>query len=346
MKKNEKIVCAVMMAAVVLAGCGAVEASEGARGVDGGTGDLKVAFLADRLGDNAMNDESYRGIREFEEQAGINVTVVEAPELQDHEMNARSFAQEGYHLIIDATSKTSELYAAMAPEFPETHFVVQEGTVSDQPNVTCLRDRPSEGAFLVGAFNVLMNQELGGEAKAAYIGGIRNPDLERSQFGFTAGAEYVGGEATVVYVGNFTDVAKGKEIAMQLYNNDMKLVHAFAGGAGMGVYQAAESMGEGYYALGGANGQFHLSDSILASNVKLTGTSIFDACMLFCEGKLEGGIISKGIKEGSVDIRYAPGSEEKIPKEIKDEIAGLRDQINSGQLVPPMTQEEYDTFNK
>lgn len=311
-----------------------------------GKSDMKVAFMVDRLGDNAANDESYRGMTEFTAKTGIEVTAVEAPELQDHEMNARTFAQEGYDLIVDGTSKTSELYAVIAPEFPDTHFIVLEGTVTDVPNVTCLRDRPSEAAFLVGAFNVLMNQELGGEAKAAFVGGVRNPDLERSQFGFTAGAEYVGGEATVVYVGNFSDIAKGKEIALQLYNQGMKVIQAFAGGAGMGVYQAAESMGEGYYALGAAAGQFHLSDSIIASQVKMSGTSIYDACMLFYEGKLEGGIITKGVKEGSVDIRYSPINEDKIPQSIKDQIAELREKVISGEIVPPMTEEEYKAFNQ
>ena len=92
-----------------------------------------------------------------------------------------------------------------------------------------------------------MNQESGGPLKAAFVGGVRNPALERAQYGFTAGAEYVGGTGTAVYVGSFTDVAKGKEIAMQMYQDDMKLIQAYAGGAGMGVYQAAESLPEGEY---------------------------------------------------------------------------------------------------
>lgn len=347
MRKKGIMFLLAAMSAAVLAGCGSSTSEEtGSSKESGSNSDIQVAFLADRLGDNAANDESYRGIQEFEKKTGIDVTEVEAATLQDHDMNARNFAQQGYDLIIDATSSTSELYAAMAPEFPDVHFVIQDGTVADQPNITSLRARPNEGAFLLGAFNVLMNQELGGEAKAAFIGGMRNPDLERSQYGFTAGAEYVGGEATSVYVGNFTDVAKGKEIALQLYNDGMKVVHAFAGGAGMGVYQAAETMGEGYYALGGAAGQFDLSKSILASNVKLNGTAIYEACMSFYNGTLEGGIVSRGIKEGVVDILYAPDSEGKIPKEITAQIDELREQIINGEIVPPSTREEYDAFDK
>lgn len=336
--KMKKTLVAFMACSLMLTGCGnAEEATDDS---------MEIAFIVDRLGDNAANDESYRGIQEFEAETGISVTTVEAPELQDHEMNARTFAQEGYDLVIDATSFTSEIYATMAPEFTDTHFVIVDGTVEDQENVTSLRCKPEEAAFLTGAFNVLMNQELGGENKGAFIGGMRNADLERSQYAFTAGAEYVGGEATVVYVGNFTDVAKGKEIALQLYNNGMKIVQAFAGGAGMGVYQAAESLGEGYFAIGGAAGQFNLSDSIMASQVKLTGNSIYDACMDFYNGKLEGGISYFGANENVVNILYNPLHEEKVPAEIKEKITELRDKIINGEIVPPTTEEEYNSFKK
>lgn len=308
--------------------------------------DMQVAFIIDRLGDNAANDESYRGIQEFEAKTGLKVTTVEAPELQDHEINARTFAQEGYDLIIDGTSFTSEIYDALAPEYPDSHFVIVDGTVDGRDNVTSLRCNPEEAAFLTGAFNVLMNEELGGGKKAAFIGGMRNPDLERSQYGFTAGAEYAGGEATVVYVGNFTDVAKGKEIALQLYNNGMKLVQAFAGGAGMGVYQAAESMGDGVYAIGGAAGQFNLSDSIMASQVKLTGNPIYDSCMEFYDGGLAGGIQRFGLKENAVGIKYNPLHQEKVPEGIVKQMEEIQEKIVKGEIVPPSTEDEYKTFNK
>lgn len=328
-------------AILLAAGAAALLTACGFAPEDGGEQPVKIAFIIDRLGDNAANDESYRGILEFEAETGIKVTTMEAPQIQDHDISARTFAQEGYDLIIDGTSFTSDIYDGLAPEYPDSHFVIVDGTVDGRENVTSLRCNPEEAAFLTGAFNVLMNEALGGEKQAAFIGGMRNPDLERSQYGFTAGAEYVGGEATVVYVGNFTDVAKGKEIALQLYNKGMKLVQAFAGGAGMGVYQAAESL-EGVYAMGGAAGQFHLSDSIMASQVKLTGNPVYDVCMEFLEhGDIEGGIWQFGVKEDAVGIRYNPIHEDKIPEEIKEQIQELEEKVITGELIPPSSEDEW-----
>lgn len=328
-------------AILLAAGAAALLTACGFAPEDGGEQPVKIAFIIDRLGDNAANDESYRGILEFEAETGIKVTTMEAPQIQDHDISARTFAQEGYDLIIDGTSFTSDIYDGLAPEYPDSHFVIVDGTVDGRENVTSLRCNPEEAAFLTGAFNVLMNEALGGEKQAAFIGGMRNPDLERSQYGFTAGAEYVGGEATVVYVGNFTDVAKGKEIALQLYNKGMKLVQAFAGGAGMGVYQAAESL-EGVYAMGGAAGQFNLSDSIMASQVKLTGNPIYDVCMDFLEhGDIEGGIRQFGVKEDAVGIRYNPIHEDKVPEEIKEQIQELEEKVITGELTPPSSEDEW-----
>lgn len=368
MKKVLSISLSMLLVLSTLTGCGnggqsasqltpAAPAAQTSTAADSGTAGgpetqpevkstMKVAYLTENLGDNANNDDAYSGVKRFAEDHSIEVTVIETKELQDYDINARNLASEGYDLIMVSTPTASELIGVLAPDYPDTHFIISEGTVRDLENVSCWESRPAEAAFLTGAFNVLMNQELGGPAKAAFVGGVRNPGLERAQFSFKAGAEYVGGECTVVYVGNFTDVAKGKEIAIQLYQSDLKLIQAYAGGAGMGVYQAAESMPEDYYALGAANGQFHLSDRILASQVKKGGDTWYNCMQMYQDGTLPSGAFSLGIKEGVVDIVYAPGKEDMIPEEIKTQISALRDQIISGEIVPPNTEAEYNAFQK
>ena len=63
----------IMMTACSGSGNGEVKAQETSGA--GGT-DIQAAFIVDRLGDNAANDESYRGIQEFEAKTGIKVTTV------------------------------------------------------------------------------------------------------------------------------------------------------------------------------------------------------------------------------------------------------------------------------
>lgn len=347
MRKVFALLFAALFCLSLLAGCGGDTGSGSVSGPSstGGEAPLRVGVLFDgQLGDNAANDDTYEGMLQFAEETGAELTTIEVTEMQDHEINARNFAEEGYPLVVVGNAQPSDLIAQVAEEYPDTHFIIVEGTVENMPNVTCLRTRIGEAAFLTGAFNVLMNQELNGEAKGAFVGGVRNPNLERSQYGFTAGCEYVGGECSVVYVGNFTDVAKAKEITLQLYGDGLRLVQAFAGGAGMGVYQAAESMGDGYWALGAASGQFDLSDSIIASQVKNMGVMLYNACMKYLDGTLESGIIEVGLEDGSVGIKYNPLNQDQIPQEILDRVAELEAQLLDGTLVAPATEEEYQDF--
>lgn len=310
---------------------------------------IKVGLIvAGKLGDNGTNDDIHNGVKKFaEENTNIELTVVEPSEFNDNAINARNFARNGFRLVILGDPATSEIIPEIADEYHDTNFIILEGTVNDKENITCLRFRVAEAAFLTGSFGVLMGEYLGGNAKTGFVGGQRVPALERSQYSFKAGAEYVGGEALVVYVGNFTDVSKAKEIALQMYGSGAKLVQAFAGGAGNGVFQASESLGESYYSMGGATGQFHISPNrILASQVKSIDTTLYNACTDFIKGTLGRGIIEQGLKEKSVAIKYSPNIGDIIPKDINDKILEIENKIINGEINPPSTETEYNDFVK
>lgn len=304
---------------------------------------LKIGYLTDGLGDNSVNDAFFRGAQRFMEETGIELTVLEQRELQDYEMNARTLCQEDYDLLFFPFRKVGEIMIELAKEYPNTYFYVQD-TEANLPNLTSYKFLSDDSAFLTGAFSVLMNQELGGKPQSAFIGGQRNPTLERAQYSYTAGSEYAGGNCTVVYVGSFTDLAKGKEVALQLYQEGHRFIQAYAGGTGTGVFQAAESMPEGYYALGEADGQFNLSDRIIASMVTKSGDTTYGILKSFYDGTLEPGYKQLGYADGITSIVYAPGKEDLIPTYVKDRIDELGKKIISGEIKCPTTEEEYKSF--
>ena len=343
MKKNFKIwIIFIILSIFVFNGCSSKATDKSGAVTAKG---LKIAYIvAGKLGDQSFNDATNEGVKKFSKETGTDVTTIEVNELQDNVLNARNFAQQGYKLVLIGDPAVSELISQVATEFPDTHFIIVDGSVENLKNVTSIRFNVAESGFLSGAFSALMNEKLSGKKTSAFVGGMRTPVLERSQYSFAAGCEYVGGKSSVVYVGNFTDVAKAKEIALQLYSNGTRLVQAFAGGAGIGVYQAAGSLGNGYYAMGGGTGQFNLSKAIIASNVKNIDIVIQDAFTQFTQGKLKNGIINVGTQEGAVGIKYAPGSDEIVPKEIKDKIADLQKKVISKEIVPPTNDKEYKEF--
>jgi basic membrane protein A len=306
----------------------------------------KIAMVAAGVfGDQGMNDALLEGMQIFTKNTGIDVTSVEISEFSDHAINARNFAQQGYDLVLMG-GPVSEIIPEIAKEYPDTHFLLNKGTITDLPNVTSVQFDEAGGGFLTGALAVLMSNKLGMAPRVGWVGGVRIPDLEKARYAFSAAVEYLGGQCDVVYVGSFVDIAKGKEIAMQMFNNGSAFVQAYAGGASNGVYQAAEATPDSCYALGCATGQFHLSpQKILASSVVLYNEFFGQFLTQYVQtGSMAPGLIIADISTGGTGLRYSPQIGDRVPEDVKAKIAELEHQIITGELKVPTSQEEYDTF--
>ena len=353
------LLAAMLTLAGAMSGCGdktdapndaQTQAANGLGEQNGGEGNPaktpKIAMVAAGVfGDQGMNDALLNGMKEFTKQTGIEVTSVEISEFSDHAINARNFAQQGYDLVLMG-GPVSEIIPEIAAEYPDTHFLLNKGTIGEMDNVTSVQFDEAGGGFLAGAFAVLMDKELGGEGKVGWVGGERIPDLEKARYAFSAAAEYMGGQCSVIYVGSFTDIAKGKEIALQLYNDGAHIVQAYAGGASNGVYQAAEATDALHFAMGCATGQFELSpEKIVASSV--VKYDEFFARMLTTyakEGTMAPGIVTADIKNGGTGLKYSPEIGDQVPEEIQAQMKELEEKIVSGQLIVPTTEEERSHF--
>jgi len=329
---------------VAVSVCGCSEAADGSEVKK----DYKIALVAAGVfGDQGMNDALLHGMELFTEQTGIKVTSVEIKEFSDHAINAQNFAQQGYDLVLMG-GPVSEIIPEIATEYPDTHFLLNKGTIGDVPNVTSVQFDEAGGGFLAGAFAVLMSEQLNGSKTVGWVGGERIPDLEKARYAFSAAARYMGGDCNVVYVGSFSDIAKGKEIALSMYNSGSSIVQAYAGGASNGVYQAAQSLGEEYYAMGCATGQFDLApDKIIASSVvKYDDFFSFMLSDYAKTGSMESGIVRADLTSGGTGIRFSPEIGDKVPEDIKKQIEELEAKIVSGEIKVPTTEEEYNIFIK
>lgn len=309
---------------------------------------LKIGYVvAGQLGDKSTNDNFMDGLQKYADETGALITPVECAELADHEANARNFAEQGYDMVVVGLYSVADQIAELAPQYPDTMFWVNGGYVDGIENYHGCNLQSADVNFLVGAFSVYMSEELGHGEKAGWVGGQRNPFLEQGQYGFSAGAKYAGGDSVIAYVGNFTDSAKGKEIAMQMYDNGVHIIQGWAGGAGHGVHQAADALGGDFYSSGGGNleGQFDLAKQMLTCAGVGEAEAVYNACVDFENGELKGGVYDYGVKEGVNDIVYNPGElGDIIPEEIKVKIDEIREKIKSGEIVAPQTEDEYNEF--
>lgn len=352
MKKVLALLLTLTMAVSLFAGCGGgKDSSGGSSGSDGKK--LKIGFcVAGTLGDKSTNDQQYEGLKKYQEESGCELIALEAAQFTDHEVNARNLAEQGCDLVIMGLQATQELVETFAGDYPDTVFWINNGTLEGIENVACTRTMPSESNFLTGAFAVYMTEYMGYGKTVGWIGGQRNPALERAQYGFTAGAEYAGGEATLAYVGNFVDTSTGKELAGQMYDGGIHIIQGWAGGATEGVMQASqERLDKECYCMRGGSGEgdFYMGpDAIIACATENADQIIYEACKQFAEGKLPTGEITYlGLDDNVSTIIYNPDElGQKIPQEVKDKVQVLIDDIISGKLVPPTTEEEYNKFEE
>lgn len=344
MKQRITMLLAALLSLAILVGCSTGKKGDDSQGGDGAK-EWKIAMVAGgAFGDNGMNDAFLAAMQQFTKDSGIEVTSVEVNDFSDHEIYARQFGEEGYDLVIMAGT-VSDIMPSILEDYPGTRYVLNKGTVDGYANCTSIQfDEPAAG-FIGGAFAVMMSEYLGGGSQVGWIGGMRITDLELCRYCFEAGAAYAGGGATVAYVGDFADIGKAKELALQMYRDGITIVQAFAGGAANGVYQAAESMPEGYYAMGAATGQYDLSpDRILASHIIKTDEYFAAVCQQFINGDLPAGVIRAGLESEATGIRLSPYLGDKIPQEIRDKMSEIQAKLVSGEIVPPTSDEELAAY--
>lgn len=298
------------------------------------------------LGDQANNDAIWAGFTSFCNENGFESTAIELPEVADIDRTVREMASDGYDFIGFNSSDAADMMDDLCPDFPSVRFVMYNGTNNNgYDNLTNVSVDVAGAGFLTSIYGCLMNEYLGGQRKVGYIGGVRNPNLERVRYSMQAAAELIGGECIAAYVGSFSDAAKGKEIAQQMHSNGANVIQAWAGGANKGIYEAAETAGEGHLSIGAANGQYHMSSTIWASLNTQCDKIFYELCSQFVEGTIKGGFFESSVLNGMVDCVPAPDERAgKIPASILEEVDKYRQMLKSGEIFAPTTEAEYNDF--
>ena len=365
MKKLTALVLVCLLALSAFSGCKAADQSTESAAVPEATSadaaaaitdataapaaaDYQICFIVTggKLGDQANNDGINAGIQAFCDETGATMTALELAEVSDIDSTTRSMVDQGYDLFVYNSADGVDLMEELCMQFPDVRFVMHNGTAGPYDNLTNVKNDVADAAFLCGVFAALMNQSITGELKAGYIGGVRNPNLERARYAMQAAVEYLGGELSAVYVGSFSDTAAAKEIAQQMQAEGIHVIQAWAGGANMGVFEAAETAGAGFYSMGGATGQFHMSNSIIASLAMKLDVLYKDICSQAFAGTLASGDYSATLANGGIDCIFAPDDRAGlIPQDVADKVEEFRQKLISDEMKAPSTEEEYNTFS-
>lgn len=336
-KKLAALSTAVIMSASMLVGCGNSETKENADKT------LKIGMVADigGINDESFNQSAWEGLQQAEKDFGIEVKVIESKQASEYLQNMESLLDEDVDMVIGVGYTMKEDIQKQAENYPDKQFVLIDETYDTIPeNVTPILFRENEAAYLTG----LVAGKMTKANNVGFIGGIQTPVVSKFEYGYKAGVKEANEKATVnvQYAGTFSDAAKGKSIANQMYGNGSDIILAAAGGTGLGSIESAKEQNK--YAIGVDRDQSDLApNNVLTSALKKVNVGVYDTVKEFVEGKLISGQEKVyGLKEDGVGIPES--TKNLVPQDIIDYVNSMIEKVKSGEIKVPAIEAELKAF--
>jgi basic membrane protein A and related proteins len=308
---------------------------------------IKAGLVTDTggVGDKSFNAQAWAGLQKAEKEIGAQVKYVESKQNADYIANLTKFAEAKYDVIFAVGFLMQDALLDVAAKFPKIKFAIIDGDAPTLSNCVAYKFREEEGSFLAGALAASVSKS----GVLGFIGGMEMPLIKKFEYGYQAGAFTIKPDiqTRVAYVGDFNDSQKGMELTLSQMGMKADVVYHAAGKAGIGVIKAAQTKGEGYYAIGVDKDQDDEAPGrVLTSMVKRVDVAVFDVCKQVQDGKFASGTVELGLKEDGISLSEMKNTKDKIPAEVLKKIESLKQEIIEGKLKPPSDARGFDNFTK
>lgn len=305
---------------------------------------LTVALVVHgTLGDKSFLDSAAAGLWRAEAELPVDVTVIEAGADRSRWEPAMADAgDQGFDVVVGGTWEMGGFMQDLSPEFPDTRFILFDDSPDfskdEFPNILALTYRTSTAAYLAG-YAAASVSETG---KIGVILGIEGATILEFVVGYEQGARAANADIEVIrtVAGTFTDPAKGKELALALFDQDVDVIFPIAGGTGIGALQAARD--KSMLAVGVDSDQAAIfadtdpaqADVILTSVEKRIGDSLFTALEQTLDDTAPyGSMLVLGLEDGAVGISMNTQYTTLVPENVRAEIDALAVKISTGEII-------------
>jgi basic membrane protein A len=296
--------------------------------------EIKPAILFDNGGkfDKSFNEGVWNGAEAFSKATGIKVQDFEPQNDSQREQALRTFAKRGNNPILAVGFSQASSVAAVAKEYPKTHFIIIDAVV-DAPNVQSILFREEQGSYLAGVLAAMAATA----GKVGFVGGMDIPLIRKFACGYAQGAKSVKPDIQVLE--NMTgttgaawnDPVRGGELAKSQMEQGANVVFAAAGATGLGVYQAATDAGK--LAIGVDSDQNYLHPGhMLTSMVKHVDVATEDAFVAAKNGTWKPGILVLGLKEHGVGVAIDKDNSMLITPQMKAKVEQAEAAIIAGKV--------------
>jgi basic membrane protein A and related proteins len=284
--------------------------------------------------DKSFNEAAYNGAEAWKTATGGSYLDLELQNDAQREQALRRFAGQGANPIVMAGFSWTAALSAVAPEFPDTNFVVID-TVVDAPNVQSIIFDEHTGSFLVGAIAALKSET----GSVAFVGGMDVPLIHKFYCGYAQGARAVNPDIKLTenYTGTtpaaWNDPVTAGELTKAAIDGGADVIFAAAGGSGLGVLQAAKDAGK--YSIGVDSNQNYLQPgSVLTSMLKRVDVAVQTALTEAADdATFKPGLTVLGLADEGVGYALDDNNASLITDDMKAKVDELSAQIQDGTIT-------------
>lgn len=339
------------VATLGLAACGSRTANKSNASKSEDSSALKAAIVTDIGGvdDRSFNQSAWEGLQTWGKDHGFEkdkgYTYFQSASESDYVTNLDAAVSGGYNLIFGIGFALETAIAEVAPNNPDTHYVIVDSVVPDQDNVVSVGFADHEASYLAGvaAAKSTKSKHVG------FVGGMEGVVIDRFEAGFVEGVKSVDPsiKITIDYAGSFGDAAKGQTIASAQYASGADIIFHASGGTGNGVFAAAKAENETrneadkVWVIGvdrdqSAEGVYTSKDGkesnfVLASTLKEVGNSVKEIAEQAVKGEFPGGeVVRFSLKDKGVEL-----AETNLSEEASKAVADAKQAILDGKVEVP-----------
>ncbi|MFC4671169.1 BMP family protein [Seohaeicola nanhaiensis] len=288
--------------------------------------------------DKSFNEAAFNGAERWAKETGGSFREIELQSEAQREQALRRFAEAGANPIVTMGFAMADPLSTVAPDYPDTKFVVIDVNWLDLPNVRQVAFAEHEGSYLVGMLAAMASKS----GTVGFIGGMDVPLIRHFGCGYSQGAKAVNPDIKIV--ANMTgttpaawnDPVKGSELTKAQISQGADVIYAAAGGTGVGVLQTAAD--EGILSIGVDSNQNHLHPGkVLTSMLKRVDVAVYDA--MKAGENVETGVFTLGLKDDGVGYAMDENNASLITDDMKAKVEEAKAKIIDGSL----TVESYYT---
>ena len=312
-----------------------------------GSKEPSVALIINgNLGDKSFHDSANNGMKMIANELHCKTKVVEVGyDDSKWEPALRDLCDEKHDIIFCGTWQMQALVSKITKDYPNQKIIVYDTTMdyaSDSAglfkNTYSIEYKQNEGSFLAG----VLAAEMTKGKKIGFIGGMDNTVILDFLVGFIQGAKTVSPDIKIIssFVGNFSDSAKAKELALTQYQMGADIIFVCASNAGEGALQAAKEKNKFIIGVDSDQAMLYkqtdpvLSNLIISSMLKRVDKSMYLAMKEIQSNTLVWGKrVALGINEGCVGLADNEVYQANVPAEVRKHISEYETQIRNGKIA-------------